>query len=265
MCIRDRVRVLPARTGSGPSVLVTRRSAWALTVVVVVSLFEAPPTVGSAVVVVALAVLVRIVPWAVPEATVAAMITVLVAPAAIVASETLPVQAVLGEQLTPVVTQYCSPVSSVGRTSLSETPRASDGPRLSTVIVEVRVLPARAGSGPSVLVTRRSAWALTVVVVVSLFEAPPTVGSAVVVVALAVLVRIVPWAVPEATVAAMITVLVAPAAIVASETLPVQAVLGEQLTPVVTQYCSPVSAVGRTWLSETPRASDGPRLSTVIV
>src|SRR5438445_374813 len=132
------------------------RSAWRLMVVVALGLSLLWPT-GSGVVVLTAAVLV-VVAARVPESTLAMMRTVFEPPATIVLSESGLLQAVpvLGLQggVTPS-TQYLAVLltCSLGRVSASDTLSGVDGRTLETMIVYVRLLPARTGSGLSLLVT----------------------------------------------------------------------------------------------------------------
>src|SRR5437763_665786 len=97
-----------------------------------------------------------------------------------------------------------------GTASLSVKPALSEGPRLSTLTVKVSSVPAVAGSGAAVLVTFRSAEAVTVVVTVA--ELLAGVGSVVGEAAVAVFEIVLPLGVLEATVALIVTCWELPAA-----------------------------------------------------
>src|SRR6185295_12082205 len=148
--------LLPAKTGSGVSVLVTARSAIALTVVVAVPVLL--PGVGSVVTAAPTALLVIVVPFGVPEFTLTTIENVAVSPAATVALEntTLPVPPTAGAlmlQPLPVVTAADTNVVLAGTASVTVTVWASLGPLLTKLIVYVRFAPALTGSGESLLVT----------------------------------------------------------------------------------------------------------------
>src|SRR6185503_8459536 len=128
----------PANTGSGESLLVTARSAAALTVVVVVPVLL--PGVGSVVVLAAVALFVIVVPLAVLEFTFTTIENTAVSPATTVAFEntTLPVPPTAGAvmlQPVPVVTIADTNVVLAGTASVTVTPCASLGPLLTKLIV----------------------------------------------------------------------------------------------------------------------------------
>src|SRR5439155_211853 len=109
-------------------------------------------------------------PLAALAGTVTTIVTVTVAPAAIVPRLpliTLPL-CISGAALLAVADTKVTPAGSVSRNC---TFWASDGPELRTATVYVRLVPAITGSGVSFLVTTMSAAALTAVVSVSLLLA----------------------------------------------------------------------------------------------
>ena len=135
----------------------------------------------------------------------------------------------------------------------------SDGPRFSTVIVNVVSVPAVAVAS-ALLVTWRSALVFTVVLTVLLVRGLP---ASVAELADAWLVMIVPLAVEGLTVARMVIDTEPLAAIVPTFVEPVHEVDGVQLTPV--QNWAPVSAPLSVSETVTDWASDGPALLTTMV
>ena len=153
------MRLLPAFTGSGVSILTIDRSADVATVVVSVS--DSLPGLGSAVVDVAVAVLDRTVPPAVEGLTLTTRVKTAFPTASDgLAQEMVPVPPTAGvvhDQ--PATAESDTKVVPAGSVSLHATVAAASGPLLVTVIVYVRFVPAVTGSGESVLVTARSAIA----------------------------------------------------------------------------------------------------------
>jgi hypothetical protein len=196
------VSVLAATTGSGESVLVTLTSAEAVTVVVALALLFA--LLGSDSLAVTVAVLV-IVPPALGAVTV--IVTVADPPLAIPPRLHVTVPA-LWLQVPWVAVADTKPTPA-GNVSVKVTPVAPLGPALLTLTVYVSVLAATTGSGESVLVTERSAEAVTVVLAVVLLL--PAFGSFSVAVTLALLVSVPP---EVGTVTVMVTVALDPLAIV---------------------------------------------------
>ena len=128
----------PAATGSGESLLVTERSAWAATVVVAVAVLF--PGFGSVVELAAVAEFVTVEPLGALALTLIVIVNTAVSPAATVALEktTLPVAPTGGDekvQPTPVVTVAETKVVLAGTASVTVTPWASLGPLLAKFIV----------------------------------------------------------------------------------------------------------------------------------
>src|SRR5687768_2003182 len=130
--------LFPANTGSGVSVLVTARSAEALTVVVEVPVLLAG--LGSVVALAPTALLVIVVPAAVLELTFTTIVNVAVSPGSTVPFEntTFPVPPTGGAlmlQPLPVVTIADTNVVFAGTASVTDTVCASLGPPLTKLIV----------------------------------------------------------------------------------------------------------------------------------
>lgn len=151
------VSVWPAVTGSGASVIAIARSFESVTVVVVVA--ELLPGTGSAVAVDTVAVFASVV------ACDGAVATIAIAGAAPLASEArvhVTVVVPLHAQPVPVADTKVMPA---GRVSTTESEVAVLGPALLTLIVNVTLLDATAGSGASVIAIDTSDEAVTAVVV----------------------------------------------------------------------------------------------------
>src|ERR671927_10060 len=123
--------LVPAKAGSGVSVLVIARSACVCTVVVAVPVLLAG--VGSVVVLAAVAELLIVAPFAVLALTLTTIVNTAVSPATVVAFEktTLPVPRTAGalvDQPVPVVTVADTNVVLAGTASVTVTVCASDGP-----------------------------------------------------------------------------------------------------------------------------------------
>src|SRR5438128_12661299 len=125
--------LVPAKAGSGVSVLVMAMSALVCTVVVAVLLLL--PGVRSVVVVVAVAVLLMTVPLAVFELTFTTIVKTADSPATTVAFEKTIGPAVFTAQPAPVVTVADTSEVFAGTASLTVTLCASDGPALLKLIV----------------------------------------------------------------------------------------------------------------------------------
>src|SRR5438132_1201708 len=125
------------------------------------------------------------------------------------------------------------------------------------------LVPAKAGSGVSVLVMAMSALVCTVVVAVLLLL--PGVRSVVVVVAVAVLLMTVPLAVFELTLTTMVKTADSEAVTTAFEKTIGPLVLVLQPLPVVTTADTSVVLAGTASVTVTVCASDGPLLLRLIV
>src|SRR5262249_31260322 len=166
------------------------------------------------------------VPEVVFELTFTTMVKTAVSPVATVALEktTLPVPPTAGalvDQPVPVVTEADTNVVLAGVASVTVTVCASDGPLLVKLIVYVTLLPAKTGSGESLLLTGSSADACTVVAAVPVLLAG--VGSVVALTATALLLIVVPLAVLAFTLTTIEKTATSPATTVAfaKTTLPV--------------------------------------------
>src|SRR6478735_466076 len=153
-------------------------------------------------------------------------------------------------------------VTPAGRVSVSSTEVAVDGPPFVAVMVHVRRLPAMTGSGESVLVTRRSAEAVTPVGTLTRLLALS--GSAVVLDTTASLTRIVPGGTSGATVPLTVTTALAPAL-----RLPRLHVRSCPVgwpyvhVPTVVDTDTKVTPVGSRSVTTAPTARDGPLFVTV--
>src|SRR5438874_2663802 len=132
-------------TGSGESVLVTARSAWVMTAVVCVA--ESFAALASVVVVVAVAVLLTVPPWATFGLTRTTKVNVASAPATRVVMNALavplpPAGGTTRLKAGPEVWLADTNVVLAGTASLRVTFCASDGPLLVTMIVYVTFSPA---------------------------------------------------------------------------------------------------------------------------
>jgi hypothetical protein len=150
--------------------------------------------------------------------------------------------------------------SDPGSTSMSRTPRATDGPAFDTVNRYVRDAPAITGSTEGVLLTERSTSSRT-----STVDRPELLAllpSAVVEVAVAVF-DSGPGGVPEAMTPETVTTTGAPTA--TSPSVHVTEPLDTEHDPADVDTTAPVNADGSGSPSCTDWATDGPALDTVIV
>jgi len=231
--------------------LVTDRSAEAVTVVVALALLL--PAFGSLSVAVTLALLV-IVPL--EAGAVTAMVTVADPALAIVPRLHVTVPALWVQ--VPWVGVADTKPTPAGKVSVRVTPVAALGPALLTLTVYVRLPPATTGSGLSVLVTDRSAEAVTVVLAVALLFA--LLGSASLAVTLAVLVIVPP---DVGAVTTIVTVALPALAIVPRLHVTVPA-LWVQVPWVGVADTKPTPA-GKVSVKLTPVATLGPALLTLTV
>src|SRR5947209_12571061 len=125
--------LLPAKLGSGESLLVIARSALVCTVVVAVPVLLA--ATGSTVVLAAVALLVIVAPLAVLALTWTTIVKTADSPATTVAFEKTIGPEVLTAQPLPVVTPAETNVVLAGTASVTVTICASDGPLLAKLIV----------------------------------------------------------------------------------------------------------------------------------
>src|SRR5258706_8447342 len=125
--------LLPALTGSGESLLVTARSARVCTVVIAIPVLL--PGVGSGVALLAVALLLIIVPFAVDAGMLTTIVNTADSPAMTVPFEKTIGPAVFTAQPAPVVTIADTSVVPAGTASLTMTVCASLGPAFAKLIV----------------------------------------------------------------------------------------------------------------------------------
>src|SRR2546421_4549809 len=193
----------PAVTDAGP-VFATAKSAAACTCVVLVA--ELLAEFGSTVLVLAVAVLVSTEPFGSLGLTRTTMVMVTVPAAS--RGPRLAVTVPPDWLTVPCVDVADTKLTPAGKGSVTTVFSAAFGPELSTVSVYVSWVPAKTGSGLSVLVIDTSAWLMTVVLAVPVLLA--VLGSPALLVPVAAFVRIVPSAVVELTVTTRVSVALAP-------------------------------------------------------